>query len=559
MGFAVVMFPRRTLVAIVVGLALAALPALVVHFGLRAYLDRLGNDRVEQTARTAVARADWRIDQAINTLSYLWSTEVTSCVDINLQTLRRAVMMTTPIKELSVIGQNGSTSCDHLGLAGQSWLVSRELTTQNPYVVIAVVRMADRADRALRVRWQRPNDPLSLAAFVPADMFLPDVTREDDKDKRDVHVQLADGTLLSATRAVLTPPEEQLEHTTAPDDRFIARITSARYPVTVIASTSRAEFMAEHGDLLTIGAVGSGAFGLLIFALVVIAPWRARSDPFAQLRAGLELRQFVPYYQPIVDITKGRLVGAEVLVRWQKPDGSLVQPGSFIPLAESTGLIVPMTRSIMQRVRAELGEAMAKRPNFEIGFNLTALHFADEAVVKDIADIFGDSPIRMSQIVVEVTERQPLGNLTSARRVIAALQELGVRVAIDDVGTGHGGLSYMLKLGVDVIKIDKMFVDAIGTERYSTTIIETLVELARNMRMGIVAEGVENFEQVAYLRERGIHHAQGYVFAPPLPGSSFLRLLEAIDPGSAAASSPGPAAMSVDGHLRPTRATNVAA
>jgi len=114
--------------------------------------------------------------------------------------------------------------------------------------------------------------------------------------------------------------------------------------------------------------------------------------------------------------------------------------------------------------------------------------------------------------------------------VIASLQELGCNVAIDDVGTGHGGLSYLLKLGANCIKIDKMFIDAIGTECYSTPIIETLVELANRMRMEIFAEGVENFEQVKYLRDRGISLAQGYAFAPPLPGPQFRALLEAAHP-----------------------------
>ena len=103
---------------------------------------------------------------------------------------------------------------------------------------------------------------------------------------------------------------------------------------------------------------------------------------------------------------------------------------------------------------------------------------------------------------------------------------MGVHVGIDDLGTGHSGLSYMLKLGVDFIKIDKMFVDAIGTERYSTTIIETLVGLGRDMSMEIIAEGVETFEQVQHLRERGIRKAQGYVFAPPLPGASSCSCLK---------------------------------
>jgi sensor c-di-GMP phosphodiesterase-like protein len=132
--------------------------------------------------------------------------------------------------------------------------------------------------------------------------------------------------------------------------------------------------------------------------------------------------------------------------------------------------------------------------------------------------------------VLELTERQQLANLTAARRVIAALQGLGVKVAIDDVGAGHSGLSYMLKLGVDVIKVDKIFIDALGSDRDSIRIIDTLVDLAASMRMEIVAEGVETFDQMVALREHGIRQAQGHLFAPALPGSSFLKLIEAIEP-----------------------------
>ena len=154
-------------------------------------------------------------------------------------------------------------------------------------------------------------------------------------------------------------------------------------------------------------------------------------------------------------------------------------------------------------------------------------------------NIFAGTPIKLSQVVLEVTERDPIENFAATRQTIAALQGLGVRIAIDDVGTGHSGLSYMLKLGVDIIKIDKIFVDAIGTDRNSNTIVETLVDLAHNMRMDVVAEGVETFEQVMYLRDLGVRSAQGYVFAPPLPGSAFLQLVEAIDPLPV---SPGPPA-----------------
>ena len=128
------------------------------------------------------------------------------------------------------------------------------------------------------------------------------------------------------------------------------------------------------------------------------------------------------------------------------------------------------------------------------------------------------------------TQQDEIENLTATRNLIAALQGLGCRVAIDDVGTGHNGLSSILKLGADIIKVDKMFVDAIRTESHSQAIVDTLVDLARNLQMQVVAEGVENFEQVTYLRDHGISSAQGFVFAPPLPGQAFVQLIEAIDP-----------------------------
>jgi sensor c-di-GMP phosphodiesterase-like protein len=310
------------------------------------------------------------------------------------------------------------------------------------------------------------------------------------------------------------------------------------------ATVSRAAVFAEHGDLRAVGALIGAVLALLTIALALLLPWRARANPIAEMERALEANEFIPYYQPVVDLRTGAIVGAEVLMRWRKRDGTVIPPAVFIPLAESSGLILEMTRAMMRAARDEFAQVLGLRPHVKFAFNLTAHHFSNEAVVEEIREVFAGSPIRLSQIVLEVTERQPLEDLDMARRVIAALQDLGCKVAIDDVGTGHGGLSYMLKLGANYIKIDKMFIDAIGTERYSTTIIETLVELAHRMRMEIFAEGVENFDQVKYLRERGIFLAQGYAFAPPLPGSLFRQLLEAAHPlGSGALATETPAAV----------------
>ncbi len=298
----------------------------------------------------------------------------------------------------------------------------------------------------------------------------------------------------------------------------------------MVASVARPKSAAEPQDLRAIGLILNLVVLLAVFALALMILRRRGDDPVGEIRRALAAGEIVPFYQPIIDITSGRLLGAEVLARWRKDDGSLVLPGAFIPLAERAGLMIELTEALMRQVCVEIGEVYARRPHLKVAFNLTARHFADDAIVEDLRAIFDRSRVRLSQVTLELTERDPIEDVTTTRRVIAALQGLGCQVALDDVGTGHSGLSSILKLGVDIIKIDKMFIDSLGSERNSATIVTTMVELARNMRMEVVAEGVENFEQVADLRARGIRAAQGYVFAPPLPGSSYLTLLEALDP-----------------------------
>jgi sensor c-di-GMP phosphodiesterase-like protein len=314
-------------------------------------------------------------------------------------------------------------------------------------------------------------------------------------------------------------------------DVVVADLSSSKYGLQAVISASSASLAASHGDLRALGTIASGLLAIIIIlAMSVLMPRRERDNPIDEIERAMKAGEFVPYFQPIVDIRSGRLRGAEVLIRWCKSDGTVVPPAIFIPLAESSGLIIEMTRALMRRVGREAGAVLGARPHLKIGFNLTARHFANEEIVDDVRKIFKHSLLKLTQIVLEVTERQPIENLTETRRVIAALQGLGVKVAIDDVGTGHSGLSYMLKLGVDIIKIDKLFIDSVGTDRHSNTIIETLIDLAQNMRMDVIAEGVESFEQVLQLRDLGIRAAQGFVFSPPLPCSAFLQLVETIDP-----------------------------
>jgi sensor c-di-GMP phosphodiesterase-like protein len=336
---------------------------------------------------------------------------------------------------------------------------------------------------------------------------------------------LRDGTTIATVGANPETPHD-------PASRLTATVRSERYGIIAAASMSQADVTTAVSHLHALGLVITGVIAVLILVFAFIALRGSERNPVTQISEALEAGQFVPYYQPIIDIKTGRLRGAEVLARWCKPDASVVSPAEFIALMETSGLIFEFTRAIMGKARDEVGLAYQCRPDLHLAFNVSAHHLAEERVVDELKELFDGAAVRLSQIVIELTERQPLEDLTEGRRVIAALQGLGVRIAIDDVGTGHSGLSYMLKLGPDIVKIDKMFVDAAISDRNSSNIIETLVDLAGKLRMDLIAEGVQTFDQLTYLREIGVSMAQGYVFAPPLPGPSFLRLVDAANPAS---------------------------
>ena len=513
-------FPRKHIIAIVLGAVLAGAPLVLFDYWLSRAIQRQTADEITTSAKRAIALADARVNQAIMALDGLVAAGVRSCAGADLDAMQRAVFAIPPLKEIAMVDPEGGTRCTHFGtLYGRRLAIASEPLPASNYL-IEVIEVADR-DRRVRVRRQTTGDYDTPAALLPAELFVPQVSTQGGKLGARARMYTATGAVLGENGSLpageASPP-------------LTVRSAPSKFGFVVEMAVPASAIQAPSGDLERLGLLAKITVGIVLIGFTLLLPRPQRDNPIAELERALEAGEFVPYYQPIVDIRSGQLRGAEVLVRWKKPDGSLVLPGAFVPLAESSGLILPMTRRLMRHVCSELGPAIGMRPGLKIGFNLAAQLFRDDSIVKEVRNAFAGSPIDLSQVVLELTERDPIDNLTETRRVIAALQGIGVRIAIDDVGTGHSGLSYMLKLGVDIIKIDKMFVDAIGSDRNSKTIVETLIDLAHNMRMDVIAEGVETFEQVIHLRELGIRSAQGYVFAPPLPGSAFQQLIEAIDP-----------------------------
>ncbi len=512
----------KKLIAVAIGVFLAGVPIFAFERWIDRLIIRQSVSDIETFARRSIVLAEARLGSALTALDDLARQGVDDCRSEQIEALKTTSLSVAWVKQMSVLGAAGQPICADSSLAaGTIKVLGARPVTGSP-AMIEIVQIGDRPTRMVRLRREVGLGANSVAALLAPDVLIAQLGHNTDQGSY-AELALLDGTIV-----------EEIGKRPSDGEALAAINANARisdkFALRVATSYPQIETSVSLAAVREIGVIVAAFLLLVLIALAVLLRQRQRENPITRLERALKAGEFIPYYQPIVDITSGKLQGAEVLMRWKRKDGTILPPAAFIPMAESSGLIVDMTRSMMRKVIADIGEACASRPKMKISFNMTAQHFEQETIVRDVRRIFEQSPIRYSQIILEVTERQPLENLNRTRRVVASLQDLGVRIAIDDVGTGHGGLSYMLKLGADIIKIDKMFVDALATESHSSTIIETLVDLADSMRMDIIAEGVETFEQVVALRERGIRSAQGYVFAPPLPASSFLQLMEAIDP-----------------------------
>jgi sensor c-di-GMP phosphodiesterase-like protein len=512
------MFQRYKWVAAVLGIVLTAVPI----YWLTSWLEKQGEAEATFTARWSVGAMDFAINETVATLDEIAAgPRPVACNAAFVDTMRQAVFRSSYIKEIAVLDANGQIQCTDGGTAAAPREIIVSSATPQANLMFDAVRVADNGERFLRVRRVASRGQPALAAMVRAGLFVPRLTSDGERFTGYARITLVDGTVIAGVG-------NDADKRVLAEEGVISAAQSERYGPVVTIAMRRNGVIASYQDLRRIGMVLTGLVAITILGCALIVPYRQKHSFSSEIETALLGGEFIPFYQPIFDITSGKLLGAEVLVRWRKPSGELVAPGAFIPLVENSGIIIDITRSLMRQVCADIGQTMETRPDLYISFNVAPRHLKDSVILNDVGSIFEGSRIRLSQVVLEITERHELENLSAARRAIAALQALGCRVALDDVGTGHSGFSYILKLGIDIIKIDRLFVEAIKTDAQAQAIISTFVDLARNLRMKIIAEGVEQPEQIAYLRKMGIVAAQGYCFAPPLPAQLFVQLAETV-------------------------------
>ena len=248
------------------------------------------------------------------------------------------------------------------------------------------------------------------------------------------------------------------------------------------------------------------------------------------LRKALQRTELLLHYQPQFDVRRGGIIGVEALVRWQDPEWGMIWPSEFIPLAEETGLIVPLGQWVLQQACQQAKEwhkVMAGRP-FHMAVNLSVRQFAAENLLDFVREALRESGLPPGVLQLEITESLVMRDVEANVRLLKQLREMGVRVGLDDFGTGHSSLMYLKRLPVDVLKIDRSFVQEIDTSSYDTAIAHSIIALAESMKLEVIAEGVETVKQMKRLKREGCYHMQGYLFSAPLEREECDRLLRGI-------------------------------
>lgn len=238
------------------------------------------------------------------------------------------------------------------------------------------------------------------------------------------------------------------------------------------------------------------------------------------LHRALERDEFVVHYQPVVELEAMVPTGAEALLRWHHPAQGLLAPGRFVPVAEESGLILPIGAWVIERACAQLrswDDGLRARTGRSVDVNLSARQIDDPRLVRTVEDVLARTGLPPGCLTLEITESALVNDISAARAVLGSLKDLGVQLAIDDFGTGYSSLSHLEHFPIDVLKVDQMFVSALGRSSRAERIVGAVVDLAHALGLLVVAEGVETVTQLEVLRAFGCDFAQGHLFSPPVP------------------------------------------
>ncbi|KJS00648.1 MAG: hypothetical protein VR65_11735 [Desulfobulbaceae bacterium BRH_c16a] len=300
------------------------------------------------------------------------------------------------------------------------------------------------------------------------------------------------------------------------------------------------EDLLKRADLALYNAKQSTGNSYSFFSTEMEIEVKKRLHYLAKIRSGLENLEFLPFYQPKVDLISGDVIGMEALARW-KSDGKLVSPGDFIPISEQSGLIIPLAKQIYEQAFRETALLLQQGHSLKLSVNLAPSQLQAENFLRELVEIQAKSGLPTEYIELEITESSLMKNVEQSRSTLEQLGKLGFSISIDDFGTGYSSLQYLKQIPLHTLKIDMSFVSGIGIDRDDEKLIETIVLMARQFGLTIVAEGVEKHHQEDFLRALGCHYGQGYLYGKPMDIATFTEWLEGRSSSGFTVAMPGPA------------------
>ena len=492
----------------------------VAVYASNAVFEHQQRQQVDAFSQRALLRAELVTSEADTALRQLTPYGGTPCSNDHLQSLRRVEEQFRYIRE---VGWTDGVTLGCTSLRGQiddalpppQWTYTEGVTAWH-----TEVGKPGSEQRMLNVR-------LGNHVVVIDPRFYLDIVPLDDTIALAV-LETQDATIISrwqhADRDLVRAALRRGAGSHYFEGRYYVVVRSHRFPVAVVAYEP--EDRMRHNLIEQMWAILPPAFVASALGTWLVMRWRRKlRTPRNALLQGIRRRQFVAWLQPIVSLDSGRCVGAEALVRWKLEDGTLIPPDSFIPMAESLGLVAPITDQVVRSVFEGAGSALSRRPDLHVSVNLAGEDLAATRVLGTLKRYLSKYAVRPEQIWFEAIERT-LVDTARSTPVLEAYRAAGHRIFIDDFGTGYSSLSYLQELPVDGIKIDRSFIRSFASGEEMNKIVPHVIEMARSLDLLMVAEGVETEAQAHYLRERGVQYAQGWLYAKAMPAEDFLRYLE---------------------------------